>query len=517
MVAILDGWALGERIQNAKLDRERQTKQDAWESEQQARQKQIWDREDKTRSDADAAMRDDPSAGYTPVDPYAAFGIQRRAVPAPQAPVGEQYGSGSVGAPGLAPQAQMAFPETGGYAQQKQKLLQSQLAAARAQGGVVGLQQFQKTQSEMLASRMGEDAARIGHFVANAPEDEYQQLLSRVHVDKNNKYETTFDPKTKLTTLALGKESVQLSRADVGRYFEAMHRLKNGDSSAMGDLETIHKGLAAKVAEDLKLKEGMAKTNNDAFTAQSGRISANAAAQNAQTTAAYHGEQIKDFKDARDRREEAAGLQRQFDALTPTQQAGPEGLGLQRSFNMIKVKNGGQVNLGARGAGGASVLKRVVDQKPNDDGSYTAFDKATGEALYNTIHGEPIPKGMTVMEYTALKDAASKANVQLTMGENNGVLEHRFIGSDGQAYKTVKEAEKARPAKASVAATVTETKPVAGLKLPSTASGDLPKPAFYVGIERDSNQRTPGYTFRGNHYPTEQAALAAYYALNKGN
>ena len=259
-----EGMAMGDRWASDWKDEARQKRKDAWESEQQARQKQIWDREDKTRSDADAAMRDDPSAGYTPVDPYAAFGIQRRAVPAPQAPVGEQYGSGSVGAPGLAPQAQMAFPETGGYAQQKQKLLQSQLAAARAQGGMVGLQQFQKTQSEMLTSRMGEDAARIGHFVANAPEDEYQQLLSRVHVDKNNKYETTFDPKTKLTTLALGKESVQLSRADVGRYFEAMHRLKNGDSSAMGDLETIHKGLAAKVAEDLKLKEGMANTNNKA-------------------------------------------------------------------------------------------------------------------------------------------------------------------------------------------------------------------------------------------------------------
>lgn len=94
------------------------------------------------------------------------------------------------------------------------------------------------------------------------------------------------------------------------------------------------------------------------------------------------------------------------------------------------------------------LLKQSVEQKKNDDGSYTAFDKSTGEALYNTHNGDPMPLGMTLDRKTKLQKEAADSGVQMQVGENNGRLEYRYIGADGNPYVDVASAGKAKAPKA---------------------------------------------------------------------
>ena len=85
------------------------------------------------------------------------------------------------------------------------------------------------------------------------------------------------------------------------------------------------------------------------------------------------------------------------------------------------------------------------DQKKNDDGTYTAFDKATGQALYNTLNGEPIPLGMDTDTYQGMKKAAQSNGVKLVAGEDNGRLVLKFQGADGQYYDDPAKAKYAKP------------------------------------------------------------------------
>jgi hypothetical protein len=157
-------------------------------------------------------------------------------------------------------------------------------------------------------------------------------------------------------------------------------------------------------------------------------------------------------------REEAAKLIQQWDALTPAQRDGPEGLALQQKFNMLSVKAGGTVPLTTKGAGGSkgSVLKQPVDIKKNDDGTYTAFPKDGGQALYNTFNGEAIPLGMEVSAYQDMKKQARNNGVKLVAGEENGRLVLRYQGVDGQYYEDPEQAKYAKAPKAGGAPDSTE-------------------------------------------------------------
>ena len=137
----------------------------------------------------------------------------------------------------------------------------------------------------------------------------------------------------------------------------------------------------------------------------------------------------------------------------------------------------------AKGKAGG-ILTRAVEQKKNDDGTYTAFDKGTGRALYNTYNGEEIPLGMTIDEYAGMKKAARDNKVGLQIGENaNGQLALKFIGADGKPYDDVEAARYAKPAK-------------------PEASGDKPEPALTKTNSRTgTGERNPFVDANGRPLP----------------
>jgi len=146
--------------------------------------------------------------------------------------------------------------------------------------------------------------------------------------------------------------------------------------------------------------------------------------------------------------EEAKQIQTQFAMLDDTNDpGGAKRQSLITQFNMLSVKAGGTIPTTGGGKKG-SVLETPVEQKKNDDGTYTAFSKDGGKPLYTTYNGEAIPLGMEVGEYKAMKDAAKKNGVPLITGEDNGRLVLKFAGPDGKYYDDAEKAKYAKPAKA---------------------------------------------------------------------
>lgn len=146
--------------------------------------------------------------------------------------------------------------------------------------------------------------------------------------------------------------------------------------------------------------------------------------------------------------EEARKIQVQLANLTDEND--PTGTSRARlidSFNMLAAGPGKTIPTAGAGKKGGSVLQTPVDLKKNDDGTYTAFSKDGGRALYNTFNGEEIPLGMEVDTYKGMKASAQKNGVGLVTGEDNGRLVIKFVGPDGKFYDDAEKAKFAKPAK----------------------------------------------------------------------
>ena len=120
--------------------------------------------------------------------------------------------------------------------------------------------------------------------------------------------------------------------------------------------------------------------------------------------------------------------------------------GLQAQFNVANASPGKTVPGG--GGGKTNILKQPVEQKINNDGTYTAFSKDGGQALYNTFNGLPIPLGMTLQTFEEMKKLAVQNGVTLEAGEDGGVLKLKYAGKDGQFYDDPVKAKRAKPAPA---------------------------------------------------------------------
>jgi len=278
-------------------------------------------------------------------------------------------------------------------------------------------------------------------------------------------------------------------------------------ADAMATLQAAHKDIAGHIGEWNKVQEALAKGNNTAthdaaqdqnglITARAHQTQAGAAMMNANTTRDLKNAQLQDIRDAQGRREEAVQLQAQWDKLTPAQQQGDEGRGLLTRFNMLNVRNGGQINLGRPATGGSGAKKLLdlpVEQKKNDDGTYTAFSKDGGRALYNTYNGFAIPLGMTSTTLESYRKQAQDVGVELVNVETDSGVKLGFVGGDGQTYSTAAEAAKAKaPAKTG--------------DLPSGASTAPPAPAL---TDARSLYERSGQEARQVALPAKRAAEAA--------
>lgn len=144
---------------------------------------------------------------------------------------------------------------------------------------------------------------------------------------------------------------------------------------------------------------------------------------------------------------DAKAIQAEFAALDDDNDpGGAKRQSLITQFNMLSVKAGGTIPVGSGGKKG-SVLQTPVELKKNDDGTYTAFSKDGGRALYNTFNGEEIPLGMEVDTYRGMKANAQKNGVGLVTGEENGRLVLKFVGPDGKYYDDAEKAKYAKPTK----------------------------------------------------------------------
>jgi hypothetical protein len=210
-------------------------------------------------------------------------------------------------------------------------------------------------------------------------------------------------------------------------------------------------------------------------------------------------------------RAEAGKLVEKWNELTSEEQAGPKGLALQREFNMLNVKAGATVPLvGTPRETKGGLMKVPVEQKKNDDGTYTAFAKDGGQALYNTINGEAIPLGMDATTYARVKQDASANRVKLVAGEDNGRLVLKYQGADGEFYNNVKEASqaKAAPKKDTTAPAATSTAPApVASAIPTEAP--TPKSKVLYGKTKYTLPGVPGA------YDTAEEAQAAWVRTNQ--
>lgn len=252
-----------------------------------------------------------------------------------------------------------------------------------------------------------------------------------------------------------GSKVVERSFDEVAPYMLQTQKLISlyGDPQTAADaLNKMSADERARVLADnttrLGIRDKISNSVHRANTDENGRITANAAALNAKTNSELRAEQIKTIRAATEGRENALLILDKWDKLTPEQQMGAEGDALLREFNINNVKAGGQISLGPKGGKGAGASKRIIDEpvdiKKNDDGTYTAYSKDGGLARYNMINGEAIPLGMDAQTYAANKKAAMDNGVKLIIGENNGRLELKYQGADGQFYDDPKQARYAK-------------------------------------------------------------------------
>ncbi|MBP9906571.1 MAG: hypothetical protein KBF66_13500 [Rhodoferax sp.] len=117
-------------------------------------------------------------------------------------------------------------------------------------------------------NRLAADAARISSYVQTADEAELKDLMGKVTLDKRNKFEVDYNPATGFSRVKHGDVSVDLSRADLGKFVAAQYRMKNGDYSASADIEGIDSKLSKVVTDSLKESVEISKDNNSAIRTQ---------------------------------------------------------------------------------------------------------------------------------------------------------------------------------------------------------------------------------------------------------
>jgi hypothetical protein len=423
------------------------------------------------------------------VAPQAPAPVQPGLAPAPQAPGPQMPAPQAQGLPGPG-QAQTApaqKPAVLNHYDQQRALLQAQLEqaligpkpnfqeAGAARQGLRELGYAQKGEEKFGAKFDGMSDKELDQFFAAQRKDDSHPYNALRTVEAapagKGKKGAPQEPGTveKFWSWLDGQQPIPMTRKEMRDAY-----IHNGMAS-----DPEFRDMALQKADDF-IKQH--RKDNDAAvkarveqvdklsTADTGARNAATNEKNAATDAVYknsiarHNDaETTSLNDQRDRRAEAAKLQQDFDALTPEQQAGAEGNAIRTKFNMLNIKNGAQLGLASNrmGGGAGSLLKRAVDLHKNDDGTYTATDKATGQILYNAYNGMPLPVGTTVTEYDKIREAAAKANVKLHVVENNGEPAFGFEGPSGEVMQTMEEARASKPKAA----------PGAGAKPTATTQG----------------------------------------------
>lgn len=287
-------------------------------------------------------------------------------------------------------------------------------------------------------------------------DDEKSALISKLSYDTNVKGFGTWVPgKGKqagyMTYLPPGGDPIKLSNAEASQVYALTNLMQVDPTRARAEMEKVSANVRAMAAQAFEAQtRGINASNTAAHYANTDQyqlgllgIQRDEAARRKELSDL----QIGEIKTARANNEKARSLLEQIQGLSPAEQMTEKGQALIRQFNVVNSKPGEQLNLGLPRGTGAGARGPVVDQKKNDDGTYTAFRKDTGEAVYNTLNGQKMPLGMSSDEFTKLRTEASQLGVPMEGSFNEyGQYQLGFKGKDGNYYTTPMEAARAKAA-----------------------------------------------------------------------
>jgi hypothetical protein len=229
------------------MDKDRITRETAWQDEERGRQRVAWSDQDKLNVGIDA-YREKSLKDLN--NPWTESNWQAQAGLRPSAAQGfEGYEAPAYAATqGLEPS----------YIRRQREALAGRVSVAgRDRGAIAG------AMDEDRKLEMGNTAAQINSYVLGATPEQLAELGSKVTLDKRNQYEIKVDEKTGMSTVVHGDKKVELSRNDLGKFMAASYRLKQGDASAAAEIDGIDTKLTGIVNASLTVAAARAKVDND--------------------------------------------------------------------------------------------------------------------------------------------------------------------------------------------------------------------------------------------------------------
>lgn len=298
-----------------------------------------------------------------------------------------------------------------------------------------------KQENELISSFVGRGESEVKQFRLDVEKlTQGKGLEQLLDLHKNDKrfgdgvhFVQEVDKKTGGFVLARVNEAT-------GQIEERLPFKSKAEATAYLREEAVNPANAAVWLQNYKKTETGIEANRAQIRASDSTVSLNSA-KTAQTNAQTKilNMNVEGNEKAKQLQTDLANLD-QDDPMFATKQAN-----LIAQFNALNVAPGKTIPMGGTGGKKGSVLQTPVELKKNDDGTYTAYSKEGGRALYNTYNGEEIPLGMEVDAYRKMKEAAVKNGVGLVTGEDNGRLVLKYTGADGKFYDDPQKAKYAKP------------------------------------------------------------------------
>lgn len=258
--AFFKGYGFMENVQDKAYQRERQEKQDAIEAEKMARTRKDWEYQDKHNADIDQELANAKAfvgQDYAPV-------ADKLGLNAPDSVAGLRDWSRRDALPreDMGPVAPAAVAQTGLAPQKFTSDQANNLAALNLAGrnpkAIFDVRQAHT--NSILASQANELKDRV----LKADDEQLKELVGKWTLDKRQKFEVDYDPKTGLSRVAHGKDAVELNRSDLANFVAARYRQSQGDPTAGAEIDAIDGKLTKMVQDSLTQSKALADSGNDA-------------------------------------------------------------------------------------------------------------------------------------------------------------------------------------------------------------------------------------------------------------
>lgn len=297
-MSFLEGWKLGEDIDNNQRREERQAREDKWANEERAQKRGLWERETQAREGAnaymDAGLKDyeNAPAGVDPAflklhglesqAPQSAYGLRQGFEPNMQTP-------------------QMAAPNPA-----RQRAVDD-MKYGRTVGGMEGLNTYRNARKQVDDSDMGSRHAQLHAAVLAAPPEKVA-AFAKTYSDNSTAPGKLVQGKNGLMTLTLdGGEVIPMSRTQVASYVTGLYKMQQGDQTGLADIAGVNEKLAAATQHLWTKQKDVVSSNNDAVAKSNSMANDNQRTANSNASLGLSKERARAAADA-----EKMGLVRQY-------------------------------------------------------------------------------------------------------------------------------------------------------------------------------------------------------------